>query len=72
MEITTTTWNHNDEKVSDILDKAFDDACELKYWFGEYDHGETRNYGGNAEALSNIEFYLRKLNTAMNEVRRLL
>ncbi len=72
METTTTTWNHNDEKVSDILDKAFDDACELKYWFGEYDHGETRNYGGNAEALSNIEFYLRKLNTAMNEVRRLL
>ena len=74
METTTTPeyWNETDEKVSDILDKAFDDACELKYWFGEYDHGETRKYSGNVEALSNIEFYLRKLNKAMNEVRCLL
>ena len=72
METTNTTWSDKDEKVSDILDKAFDDACELKYWFGEYDHGETSKYGGNAEALSNIEFYLSKLNKAVNEVRRLL
>ena len=71
METTTEFFNETDREVSDILDKLSDDVYELKWWVNEYDHGEKTTYGGNAEALSNIGFYLSKINSKVNRISEL-
>lgn len=71
METTTEFFNETDREVSDILDKLSDDAYELKYWVNEYDHGEKTTSGGNAECLSNIGFYLSKINRKVNRISEL-
>ena len=71
METTTEFWNDTDREVSDILDQLSDDVYELKYWVNEYDHGEKTNSICNAEALSNIGFYLSKVNRKVNRISEL-
>lgn len=71
METTTEFFNDTDREVSDILDQMSDDVYELKYWVNEYDHGEKTTYGGNTEALSNIGFYLSKINSKVNRISEL-
>ena len=70
METTTEFWNDTDRAVSDIVDKLSDDVNELKYWVDEYDHGERANSILNAEALSNIGFYLSEIVGKVNRIRR--
>ena len=71
METTTEFFNETDREVSDILDSMSDDVSELKFWVGEYDHGEKTTSGCNAEALSNIGFYLSKINRKVNRISEL-
>ena len=71
METTTEFYNETDREVSDLVDNLSDDVYELKYWVGEYDHGEKTNSGNNAEALSNIGFYLSKINRKVNRISEL-
>ena len=70
METTTEFFNETDREVSDILDGLTDDAYELKYWVNEYDHGEKTDSICNAEALSNIGFYLSEIVNKVNRIRR--
>ena len=71
METTTEFFNETDREVSDILDGLTDDAYELKYWVNEYDHGEKTDSICNAEALSNIGFYLSKINSKVTRISEL-
>lgn len=71
METTTEFFNETDREVSDILDSMSDDVNELKHWVDEYDHGEKKDSILNAEALSNIGFYLSKINRKVNRISEL-
>lgn len=71
METTTEFYDETDREVSDILDGLSEDAYELKYWVNEYDHGEKRDSICNAECLSNIGFYLSKINRKVNRISEL-
>ena len=71
METTTEFFNETDREVSDILDSMSDDVSELRFWVNEYDHGEKKDSILNAEALSNIGFYLSKINRKVNRISEL-
>jgi len=71
METTTEFWNDTDREVSDLVDNLSDDVNELKHWVDEYDHGEKKDSILNAETLSNIGFYLSKINRKVNRISEL-
>jgi len=71
METTTEFWNETDREVSDLVDNLSDDVNELKHWVNEYDHGEKKDSILNAECLSNIGFYLSKINRKVNRISEL-
>ena len=61
METTNTTWSDKDEKVSDILDKAFDDATA---WIAT---DSVHEVNLTADDLNTIADYLRNIACAIRD-----